>query len=66
MSEQSSANTLNSTESGSKTPNKKISILFELIRFITPYKSQVLAAFVVLIFTVSDHYGVKSPYSNQI
>ena len=39
-----------------KTPEannqkKKVSILFELIQFITPYKKQVLAAFVVLIFT---------------
>jgi len=51
MSEKSSSSAINDTASESKRPNKKISILFELIQFIRPYKSQVLAAFLVLIFT---------------
>jgi len=51
MSEKSSSSAINDTASESKRPNKKISILFELIQFIHPYKSQVLAAFLVLIFT---------------
>jgi ATP-binding cassette subfamily B protein len=51
MPEQSSTHIANDTSSDNKSPNKKISILFELIQFISPYKSQVIAAFVVLIFT---------------
>ena len=63
MSGTSTASTLNNTESLNKDPNKKISILFELMQFIRPYKSQVIAAFVVLIFTaavmLSVGQGVK-------
>jgi len=53
MSEQSSTSTLNETATESKSQNKKISILFELMQFISPYKSQVILAFLVLIFTAA-------------
>jgi len=53
MSQQSSNHIANDTTPESKSQNKKISILFELIQFINPYKSQVIAAFVVLIFTAT-------------
>jgi len=53
MSQQSSNHIANDTAPESKSQNKKISILFELIQFINPYKSQVIAAFVVLIFTAT-------------
>jgi len=51
MSDQPSASHLADNASIDTTKNKKISILLELIQFIRPYKSQVLAAFIALIFT---------------
>jgi len=53
MSKSSPAHTPNDTESESKSQNKKITILFELLQFISPYKNQVAAAFIVLIFTAA-------------
>ncbi|OUR82556.1 ABC transporter ATP-binding protein [Colwellia psychrerythraea] len=51
MPDQPSASHLADNASIDTTKNKKISILLELIQFIRPYKSQVLAAFIALIFT---------------
>ncbi len=51
MSDQPAASHLTENASIDTTKNKKISILLELIQFIRPYKSQVLAAFIALIFT---------------
>lgn len=51
MSDQPSASHPADNASIDTTKNKKISILLELIQFIRPYKSQVLAAFIALIFT---------------
>ncbi len=51
MSESSSTNSLTTSATTSPSPDKKITILFELIQFIRPYKGQVLAAFIALIFT---------------
>lgn len=51
MSDQPSASHLADNASIDTTKNKKISILLELIQFIRPYKSQVLTAFIALIFT---------------
>ena len=53
MSDQFSASHLTDNASIDTPKNKKISILFELIQFIRPYKSQVLAAFIALIFTAA-------------
>lgn len=38
--------------------NKKLSILFELIKFITPYNKRVLAALLALVFTASATLSV--------
>ena len=51
MPDQPSASHLADNASIDTTKNKKISILLELIQFIRPYKSQVLTAFIALIFT---------------
>ena len=51
MSDQPTANDLTENTSINNHKNKKISILLELIQFIRPYKSQVLAAFIALFFT---------------
>lgn len=51
MSDQSTAADLAENTSTESPKNKKISILLELIQFIRPYKSQVLAAFIALLFT---------------
>lgn len=51
MSDQSTANDLAEHTSLESSKNKKISILLELIQFIRPYKSQVIAAFIALLFT---------------
>ena len=51
MSDQPTANDLTENTSIKNHKNKKISILLELIQFIRPYKSQVLAAFIALFFT---------------
>ncbi|KGJ92710.1 ABC transporter ATP-binding protein/permease [Colwellia psychrerythraea] len=51
MSDQSTANDLAEHTSLESSKNKKISILLELIQFIHPYKSQVIAAFIALLFT---------------
>ncbi len=53
MSESSSINTLTTQPSSSHSPDKKMAILFELIQFIRPYKKQVFAAFIALIFTAA-------------
>ncbi len=53
MSEHSSTRARTGPESVEKKQDKKIAILFELIQFIRPYKSHVLAAFVALIFTAA-------------
>jgi ATP-binding cassette subfamily B protein len=51
MSDQPTVNDLTENTSINSPKNKKISILLELIQFIRPYKSQVLAAFIALFFT---------------
>ncbi len=51
MSDQPTAADLAENTSTESPKNKKISILLELIQFIRPYKSQVLAAFIALLFT---------------
>ncbi len=51
MSDQPTVNDLTENTSINSPKNKKISILLELIQFILPYKSQVLAAFIALFFT---------------
>jgi ATP-binding cassette subfamily B protein len=51
MSDQPTAANLAENTSTESPKNKKISILLELIQFIRPYKSQVLAAFIALLFT---------------
>jgi len=51
MSDQPAASDLAENASIDTPEKKKISILLELIQFIRPYKSQVLAAFIALIFT---------------
>jgi ATP-binding cassette, subfamily B, bacterial len=51
MSDQPTANDLTENTSIISPKNKKISILLELIQFIRPYKSQVLTAFIALLFT---------------
>ncbi|AAZ28464.1 ABC transporter ATP-binding protein/permease [Colwellia psychrerythraea] len=51
MSDQPAASDLAENASIDTAEKKKISILLELIQFIRPYKSQVLAAFIALIFT---------------
>ena len=51
MPDRSTANELVKKTSLENSKNKKISILLELIQFIRPYKSQVLAAFIALLFT---------------
>lgn len=51
MSDQPTAADLAENTSTESPKSKKISILLELIQFIRPYKSQVLAAFIALLFT---------------
>ena len=51
MSDQPTAADLAGNTSIESPKNKKISILLELIQFIRPYKSQVIAAFIALLFT---------------
>lgn len=53
MSQPSPNNIPTEINSSPEKQNKKISILFELIQFIRPYKKQVFAAFIVLIFTAA-------------
>lgn len=51
MPEHSSNNKKTDPLSESDSQNKKVTILLELIQFIRPYQKQVVAAFIVLIFT---------------
>ncbi|HBY85884.1 MAG TPA: ABC transporter ATP-binding protein [Colwellia sp.] len=51
MSDQPTTADLAGNTSIESPKNKKISILLELIQFIRPYKSQVIAAFIALLFT---------------
>jgi len=53
MSAQIEATASSDTLSSAKKKPKKLSILFELIQFIRPYKGRVLAAMVALVFTAT-------------
>jgi ATP-binding cassette subfamily B protein len=53
MSEKSSTDSLTKTALDQDKQPKKVTILFELIHFIRPYKGHVLAAFIALIFTAA-------------